>query len=194
MSHVSPGLNVSLSQCLLSQVSGLPLAPRHWPRSSASLGRARPPDAPCQWHATRSSSSRAKPSCSARPVRAPMARKSFAQGKALPKTFRLSKRLCKRPSLPAKTFFNFFQKPPCAQRHDVESLRRLKDQTRFTASLGWLEESPIVRRVPCDPSTKQVEKGSVEKVPSFAVKVTCHAHDPRDESPPITRYVTYRNM
>jgi len=51
-----------------------------------------------------------------------------------------------------------------------------------------------VRRMPCDRATKQVEKGSVEKVPSFAAKVTCHAHDPRDESPPTTRYVTYRNM
>ena len=43
-----------------------------------------------------------------RPVRAPTARKSFAQGKALPKTLRLSKRPCKRPSPPAHPSKNFF--------------------------------------------------------------------------------------
>ena len=51
-----------------------------------------------------------------------------------------------------------------------------------------------VRRVPCDRATKQVEKGSAEKVPTFAAKVVFRAYDPRGESPRITRYVTYRDM
>ena len=46
--------------------------------------------------------------------RAPTARECFAQVQAHPKTFRPSKRPCKRPSLPAQTFFNFFPAPPCA--------------------------------------------------------------------------------
>ena len=93
MSHVSPGLNVSLSQCLArSLVSGLG-------------------SPPClrQWHATRSSSSRAKPSCRARAVRAPMSGECSAHGKALPKTRRPQTRPAKAPRLA-----QLFSAPPAA--------------------------------------------------------------------------------
>ena len=120
---------------------------------------------------------RPRPARSRLAVRAPCAHQWLAKAshkaKRFQKHFGSAKGFAKGPAYRLKLFSIFFQKPPCAQRHDVESLRRLKDQTRFTASLGWLEESPIVRRVPCDPATKQVEKGSVEKVPTFAANVTC---------------------
>ena len=101
MSHVSPGLNVSLSQCLArSLVSGL------W---------SPPPPCPRQWHATGSPSFRAKPFRSARPRARTKGRAMLrtwqsasknisVQGKALQKAQPPQKKLFRVP-LPRPDFF-----------------------------------------------------------------------------------------
>ncbi len=60
------------------------------------------------------------------PRRAPTARTRFAQGQAPRKNLSVRKRPGKRCPLRPKTFFNFFQKPPCAPPDNMIHLRRSK--------------------------------------------------------------------
>ena len=110
-----------------------------------------------------------------RPREPPRQSIGFAQGQALPKTFRPSKRpvieaaraplprggviprggptsgkrhSCRfTPKKRAKTFFNFFSKPPCAVRQDVIHLRRSKTRlgTRKASDGSRTPDKPRVR-------------------------------------------------
>ena len=62
---------------------------------------------------------------------------------------------------PQKTFFNFFQKPPCALPQDVIHLRQFKDQTRPTMGVER-SENPNKPRVRLR-EKKRVEKGKTEE-------------------------------